>query len=162
MANQHRAPAIGACLVLALLLPLSSFAAPAQEQSQTGQQSPQVGAGSPAANTPASNQNRLLPDSPGVLSSQNRLQGQTSSAQQTAQPVQQNATQEPSGTAAARTANPLGVAASEPAGSAIAPAKQRRVRTILISVGAVAAAGAALGAVAALSAGSPSRPPGAH
>ncbi|HTZ97308.1 MAG TPA: hypothetical protein VMB18_12970 [Terriglobales bacterium] len=94
--------------------------------------------------------------------SKNMIQDQTSNAQQNAQPGQQNSLQEPSGTAAARTANPSGVAASEPAGSAIAPAKQRRVRTILISVGAIAAAGAALGAVAALSAGSPSRPPGAH
>jgi hypothetical protein len=52
----------------------------------------------------------------------------------------------------------MGVAASRPAGAAIAPAKQRRVRTILISLGVIAGAGIAVGSVAALSHGSPSRP----
>jgi hypothetical protein len=143
MANHNRAPAIGACLLLGLLLPLGSFALPAQEQSPAGS------AETKTAAAPAPKQAAQLPDSPGVLYSQNMIQDQTSNGQQN---VQQNSLQEPSGTAAARTANPSGVAASEPAGSAIAPAKQRRVRTLLISLGAVATAGAALGAVAALSA----------
>jgi len=68
----------------------------------------------------------------------------------------------PAGTAVAETPSTVGVAASNPAGAAIAPAKQRRVRVFLISVGAIVGAGVALGTVAALSAGSPSRPPGAH
>jgi hypothetical protein len=51
---------------------------------------------------------------------------------------------------------------SEPAGVAIAPAKQKRTRSILIKMGLIAGAGIALGTVAALSAGSPSKPPGAQ
>lgn len=69
---------------------------------------------------------------------------------------------EPLGTAAAESIPTMGVAASRPAGAAIAPAKQRRVRTILIRVGAVVGVAAAVGATVALSEGSPSRPPGAH
>jgi len=64
----------------------------------------------------------------------------------------------PLGTAAAPYTKPTGVTGSRPAGAVIAPAKQRRVRAILISVGVVAAAGIAIGAVAGLSHASPSRP----
>jgi len=56
----------------------------------------------------------------------------------------------------------MGIAASQPAGAALAPAKQRRVRTILITVGAILGAGAAAGVTMALSEGSPSKPPGAR
>jgi hypothetical protein len=68
----------------------------------------------------------------------------------------------PVGTAVAPPPSAVGSAASNPAGAAIAPAKQSRVRVILISVGALVGAGVALGAVAALSSSSPSRPPGAR
>ena len=64
----------------------------------------------------------------------------------------------PVGTAAAPYEPTTGIAASRPAGAAIAPAKQRRVRTFLISLGVIAGAGIAIGSVAALSHGSPSRP----
>lgn len=98
-----------------------------------------------------------LPDSPIVQTSQS-AQGLM------APPAQTNSDtlQKPAGTAAAPAPTITGVAASKPAGAAYAPAKQRRVRVLLIKVGAVVAAGAAVGAVAALSQGSPSRPPGAH
>ncbi|HET6179000.1 MAG TPA: hypothetical protein VFE61_18870 [Candidatus Sulfotelmatobacter sp.] len=66
------------------------------------------------------------------------------------------------GTAAAEAPTVSGVTAAEPAGVAIAPAKQRRVRTILIRVGAIVGAGVALGTTLALTAGTPSKPPGAH
>ena len=65
---------------------------------------------------------------------------------------------QPVGTAAAPYEPVTGVAASRPAGAAIAPAKQRRVRTFLISLGVIAGAGIAVGSVMALSHGSPSRP----
>jgi hypothetical protein len=82
-------------------------------------------------------------------------------------PVQQPSSQSfqsqhPVGTAAAPVTSSSGIAASEPAGAAIAPAKQRRVRTILISVALVAGAAVAIGTVAALSNASPSKPNGAH
>lgn len=168
-ANQGRAPAISARIALALLVPIAAWAIPAQQQFSSDQPSQQGAAATqpsnmnPAApNQPDRAANVQLPDSPGLMYAQSLMQDQASNRPQGDQPQQQGTKQQPAGTAAARTANPAGVAASEPAGSAIAPAKQRRVRTILISVGALLGAGAALAAVAALSAGSPSRPPGAH
>ena len=95
-----------------------------------------------------------LPDSPSAAQSGNQTQpaDQKGSA----------ASQEPRGTAAAEAARTHGGAASKPAGAAIAPAKQRRTRSLLIKLGIIAGAGAALGTVYGLSKGSPSRPPGAR
>ncbi|HWF92319.1 MAG TPA: hypothetical protein VN684_08545 [Terriglobales bacterium] len=90
-----------------------------------------------------------LPDSPGATAAQQQTPGSV--------PVQQ-----PTGTAAAQQGKISGSALSEPAGVAIAPAKQRRVRSILIKMGFIAGAGIALGTVAALSAASPAKPPGAQ
>jgi hypothetical protein len=101
--------------------------------------------------------NAPLPDSPIAQTSQ---PGQSLTSPSTQ--ANQDTLQKPAGTAAAPAPTITGVAASKPAGAAYAPAKQRRVRMLLIKVGAVVAVGAAVGAVAALSAGSPSRPPGAH
>jgi len=70
--------------------------------------------------------------------------------------------QRPVGTAAAETSNAGGVAASQPAGVAIAPAKQRRARTIVLRVGALVGAGVAVGTVVALTQATSSKPPGAH
>jgi hypothetical protein len=74
---------------------------------------------------------------------------------------------EPSGTAAAQAEKPVGNAASRPAGAAIAPGKQRQVRSLLIKMGFIAGAGVALGTVYALSNASPGRvpnssPPASH
>jgi hypothetical protein len=80
-------------------------------------------------------------------------------------PVQQDAPpspEKPVGTAAAGIMPASGIAASQPAGVAIAPAKQHRVRTILIRTGAIIGAGVAVGSVVALTEATPSRPPGAH
>ncbi len=70
--------------------------------------------------------------------------------------------QKPVGTAAAEAPSASGVAASQPAGVAVAPAKQRRVRTIVLRTGAIIGAGVAVGSVVALTAGTSSKPPGAH
>ena len=101
--------------------------------------------------------NTQLPDGP-IAQTSNPDQGLTAPATQ----QNQGTLQKPAGTAAAPAPTITGVAASKPAGAAYAPAKQRRVRVLLIKVGAVVAAGAALGTVAALSQGSPSHPPGAR
>jgi len=87
---------------------------------------------------------------------------QTSSS--STQPNQNSApeAQKPVGTAAAEAPHTTGVAASQPAGVAIAPAKQHRVRTIVIRVGAIVGAGVAVGTVIALTEGTSSKPPGAH
>lgn len=116
-----------------------------------------------------------LPDSPGA----SRAQEQNAPVQQNGvtQPVDQAAPQSnqagnsqqehdklqrPAGTAAAEAPKVSGITAAEPSGIAIAPAKQHRVRTIVIKVGAIVGAGAALGTVIALTAATPSKPPGAH
>lgn len=126
-----------------------------------------------------------LPDSPGTIAAKAEESAQTnqkeqrwelaSAVQQTAAPPQSQsgqsqsstsqteaAPQKPVGTAAAEAPNVTGVAASQPAGVAIAPAKQRRVRTIILRTGALIGAGVAVGSVVALTAGTSSKPPGAH
>ena len=69
---------------------------------------------------------------------------------------------EPTGTAAAQKGRTAGGAASQPAGTAIAPAKQRQVRSLLIKLGLIAGAGIAFGTVYALSRQTSSVPPGAR
>lgn len=134
---------------------------------------------------PWSSQDSLLPDSPGVVAAEaaqhetaaeprreialaipQSVPAQTSSSSssqtQPAQPGAQGTPQKPVGTAASESPNASGVAASQPAGIAIAPAKQHRVRTIVIRTGAIIGAAVAVGAVIALTEGTSSKPPGAH
>ena len=73
------------------------------------------------------------------------------------QPKQQPG--EPVGAATAERVPTAGGAAAKPAGAAIAPAKQHQTRSLLIKIGAIAAAGAAIGTVYALSRGTSSTPP---
>ena len=70
--------------------------------------------------------------------------------------------QRPVGTAAAGAPNGNAIAASQPAGVAIAPGKQHRVRTIILKTGAIIGAGVAVGAIVALTVATPPKPPGAH
>lgn len=73
---------------------------------------------------------------------------------QAAQTTGQNGT---SGVAAAPYINPEAVTGSQPAGAAIAPAKQRRRRIFALRLGLIIGAAIAVGTVVALSEGSPSR-----
>ena len=106
-----------------------------------------------------------LPDSPGASqsqsqsapTSQNNTQNNSNSEQ-----AQEQKVQRPVGTAAAEAPKVSGITAAQPAGIAIAPAKQKRARAIVIKVGAIVGGAAALGAVIALSRATPSKPPGAH
>jgi hypothetical protein len=160
-------------------LVLSGFHAAA---SPVGGQQPRV-EGPPSSTT---EQARLeaLPDSPGTTRAQTQdqsspnnprpesdsqpsapAQGQQAPASQPQSQSPQapsSQPQRPVGTAAAETSNAGGVAASQPAGVAIAPAKQRRVRTIVLRVGALVGAGVAVGTVVALTQATSSKPPGAH
>ncbi len=125
-------------------------------------------------------QGRELPDSPGTTWAKSQEPApQQNSPEPTAQ---QNSSSQPSisedqspapsagrdklqrpvGTAAAEAPKVSGITAAQPAGVAVAPAKQRRVRTIVLKVGAILGAGAAVGTVVALTAATPSKPPGAH
>jgi len=119
-----------------------------------------------------------LPDSPGAAlsTSQDVTKQQTAAEQlpdsapssfqsthvQSPGTQSQPYSQEPVGTAVAEAPHASGVAAAEPAGVAIAPAKQRRVRTIVLRMGAIVGAGVAVGSVVALSGATSSKPPGAH
>jgi hypothetical protein len=107
---------------------------------------------------------RLQPPAPQQSSSHQSVPTVDEPQSQPTQPVQtQTQTpQRPVGTAAAEPMHASGIAASQPAGVAVAPAKQRRVRTIVIRVGAIIGAGIAVGTVVALTAGTSSKPPGAH
>jgi hypothetical protein len=124
-----------------------------------------------------------LPDSPGAVWAKSQSPDPQATAAQSsgAQPSSGAITQEPAsdtgngdkdkndqklqrpvGTAAAEAPKVSGITAAEPAGAAIAPAKQHRVRTLVIKMGAILGASAAIGTVVALSAATPSKPPGAH
>ncbi len=76
------------------------------------------------------------------------------------QEQQQKATPAPApqGVAVAGEAKTNGGPASEPAGTAIAPAKQRQMRSLLIKIGAIGAGAAALGAIYGLTRSTPSHP----
>ena len=93
-----------------------------------------------------------LPENPG------RSSAQPQTPQQSPPPTQPAQTQ-PSGTAVAPQVEVSGGAASKPAGVAIAPPKQRQVRSLLIKLGLLAGAGVAIGTVVGLSAASPGRVP---
>ena len=153
---------VGGCLMFALLVSSCAVALPApQEADPAGapekQQTNSAGPASPAVGPES------LPDSPGAAQYPSIAQNDTQS--QPVPPPPQNPPaekQKPVGTAAAETSTTTGFAVSRPAGAALAPAKQRRSRTILISVAAVVGAAVAVGMVAALSKGTPSKPPGAQ
>jgi hypothetical protein len=161
-----------ACLVLSLFVPFACARSPQQDVSPNPQAAnPQAGGSSSAEaqsqNSPSDpkansqpTQPATLPDSPGSMRSKTVEDNPSSSPQQPS--AKEPAKQEPVGTAAAESVETTGVAASKPAGAAIAPAKQRRTRSMLIKVGAIVGASVAVGTVVALSSASPSRPPGAR
>jgi len=101
-------------------------------------------------------------DSAGQPRQETKSAGDEQNTQQPAPAQTNQSLQRPVGTAAAEAPRVSGITAAEPAGVAIAPAKQHRVRTIAIKVGAILGASAALGTVIALTAATPSKPPGAH
>ena len=148
-------------LVLAVLVSGSAMALPGPQETSPDQSRPEGPASNPApATQPAV---EPLPDSPSAARPQDaqNAAGQSGATQSPPQ-SQQDGNQKPVGTAAAETATTTGFAASRPAGAALAPAKQKRSRTILISVGAIAGAAVALGLVVALTKGTPSKPPGSQ
>jgi hypothetical protein len=151
----------GLSAVLAAALAMAPLAAEAQQPTTTptdaAAQPQQSGttvnpAQGPLEPVPPQDQNQL-PESP-------KAQQPTAATpdQQTPAKPAQNQT-EPLGTATAPGVSTVGGGASKPAGTAIAPAKQRQYRSLLIKLGLIAAAGGALGTVYALSRGTSSVPP---
>jgi len=135
------------------------------------------GAGSPGSDADLARQrrSRAHPDNPGV----NPAGGQNAIPQSAAEPTSRTSPQWPRlsapgdreeaqklqpalGTAVASAPAVLPMAAAEPRGTAVAPVKQRRVRKIVLKVGVLVAAGAALSAVLILSETTASKPAVAH
>lgn len=141
--------------------PAASSPAPDSGQSQT--QPPKV----PASGTTVNPSQAPLqpvttyPDASGA--DQQTQSGNNTPAQTTPNaPQPKNQPTEPQGAATAEKVPTAGGAVAKPAGVAIAPAKQHRTRSLLIKIGAIAAAGVAAGTVYALSRGTSSTPPGAN
>jgi len=146
---------------------VSMFAQPVPENPQEpvqtqplgtpdGAQKSQPTAASPSdGNSANASSSSELPDAP--RPAQPSQQEQDEPSAQT-----QNPSSVPSGAAAAKAAPAKGAPASRPVGAAIAPAKQRGKRSLLIKVGLVAGACVAVGSAVALSKASPAKPPGAQ
>jgi hypothetical protein len=134
------------------------------------QQAPTQKESSASTNVAQRSQDAELPDSPGAILAQaqtptNPPPNQSSTSSQAPPQNQSSPTQPPQkpvGTAAAEAPSTSGVAASQPAGVAIAPAKQRRARTIIIRTGAIIGAAVGIGVVVGLTEATSSKPPGAH
>jgi hypothetical protein len=151
---------IAAVLVFLVAAQMSEAAAlPLQEQQEQTAQQPQspTPAQAPAAD-PQAVQLAALPESPAPAAQQNTPQAGPEFASRSQQDNQQPNAQQPVGTAAGPATRPTGVAGSRPSGAAIAPAKQRHVKAIVIRIGLIVAGAAAAGAVIGLSKESPSRP----
>jgi hypothetical protein len=132
---------IAKCLVFLLAMPLAEVAQALPRQESSSQQ------------TQSTTDEQGRPQDPAnAAASQQSQPGQPSADQQ------QNSPTKPVGTAVAPVERTTGVAASRPAGAVIAPAKQRRARSILIRVSIVIGAAVAVGTVVALSRASPNRP----
>ena len=161
---------IGGCLVLILAAPTAKAAAtpwqdlaPAQQEQSapsSGAQEVQTdsGNGKPKPIVDSAQSKATLPDAPEAAQSPGTGPNEPNGSSQPSQDQQQNGAAQPVGTAAAPAVKSTGVAGSRVTGAAIAPAKQRRVHTFLISVAVVVAAGVALGTVVALTHATPSQP----
>lgn len=119
---------------------------------------PQSSSQSPQQNQPAQQPNNTPQQQVQPAQQPNTPAQQIPPAQPSNTPQQPNAPQQPVGTAAAPYEKPTGVSGSRPAGAAIAPAKQRRVRAIVISLAVILAGAGAIGAVAGMSKASHSQP----
>ncbi len=161
--------AITCFLVMSLAVPFAEAAPAPPQQAASDQQSPSAPsaqsqpqysdsqAGEVDAGT--SQSEVAYPDNPEPVRAQSADQsGQPNVSSPGSVQPQQGSVLKPVGTAAAPYEKTTGVAASRPAGAVIAPAKQRRARSILIRVSVVVGAAAAIGTVALLSRASPSRP----
>lgn len=137
---------VAVCLAMCLVAPFAAAATAPTQDAPPGQQ------------VKGTNSTQSKPGTPDSSAPQGADSNRPPAPSQSAAEPQQNDTSNPVGTAAAPYEKPLGVAGSRPAGAVIAPAKQRRTRSILIKVSVIVAGAVAIGAVAALSKSSPSRP----
>ena len=127
-------------------------ATPAQVSDDSNRPKPTIEA-QDNSNSAASPVHQELPDAPAPAQPAQQSQNSVSQ-QQTPESV-------PSGAAGAKAPTVKGAPAARPVGAAIAPAKTRQRRSLLIKAGLIAGACVAVGSAFALSKGSPSKPPGA-
>ena len=132
------------------------------QQPQAADQTQNVGT-TPQSATPDPSKGPLQPSDQPLPDAPSAQQDQQPPAQPAPQPKkeEQQSKEAPLGAAAAQAGKTAGGAASKPAGTAIAPAKQHQTRSLLIKVGAIAAGAVAIGTIYALSRSSPGVPPGA-
>ena len=160
-----RLPNLLLVFLLSTTLAVSAEPLPLGQSSEDSQPTPQASAhetrSTTAPATGATNSDSSisattteLPDAP-TPAQPNQQSTESSSIQP------QNPNSVPSGAAGAKAPTVRGAPASRTVGAAIAPAKQRQRRSLLIRVGLVAGACVAVGSAFALSKGSPSKPPGA-
>jgi hypothetical protein len=152
--------ATAACLALWLVFPTGQLGTAAAQQTVAGHGDVNTPSQNGQTSTSAADSivaASALPETPEPVSQQAQTQDPPNGPPSDVNERQKEPAK-PVGTAVAPYERTMGIAASRPAGAAIAPAKQRRVRTILISVGVIVGAGVAIGSVAALSHGSASRP----
>lgn len=151
---------VSAGIVICLVAPCGEAAIIRQQQTTSVQSVDAQSANSVSANEKSaadSTQSKTSPDDSDSAGEQTGSNVQSGILPPTPN-QQQNSTSQPVGTAAAPYEKPQGIAASRPAGAVVAPAKQRRARSFLIRVSVIVGAAVAIGTVAALSKGSPSRP----
>jgi len=156
---------VNTALVFVLSTAITLWAEPIPQSTQTSDQAqpsqvPDVSnpAQQPAPSSTNGNSaitpvNAQLPDAP--------TPAQPAQSSQNDSTQQQNPNSVPSGAAGAKAPTVKGAPAAQPVGAAIAPAKQRQRRSLLIKAGLIAGACVAVGSAFALSKGSPSKPPGA-
>ena len=132
--------------------------APSTQGPQTTPANPQVNGASVNPSQPPLRPVTTYPDAAGNPQKEMEASAQPQSA--AGQTQTQAPSTEPQGAATAEKVPTAGGAAAKPAGAAIAPAKQRQARSLLIKLGAVVAGGVAAGTIYALSKGTPSTPPG--
>lgn len=144
-------------LASSLVLVVSSATEPLLAQQSSEQQSAPASQQAPGqGNLPPIE----LPENPGRNSNPNQAPATEPPATPTPAQKSTSTSQEPNGTAVAPSLGTTGGAASKPEGVAIAPPKQRQIRSLLIKLGFVAGAGVAIGTVVGLSAASPGHVPG--
>lgn len=155
MQTKHQSASFAVPLLVFVLL--LSVVLPAQTitQSSSPQQSPPSGvmidpSAAPLKPSAAPPSQAPLPNAP---------QPAAPAQQRPTQPLAQPAIQAPVGAAAAEQVRTAGGGASRPAGNAIAPVKQHQYHSLVIKLGAAAAAGIAVGAVYGLSHSTSSTPP---
>jgi hypothetical protein len=144
---------IAICLAVFMAVPFGGSTVALAQQPTPAQQTSSVSSsqsGSPESDTGNAKRG---PDPSSTADGQ-----QQPDAPSAAQERQNGGTSAPVGTAVAPYEGGIGIAASRPAGAVIAPAKQRRTRSLVIKFGLLIGAAVAVGTVVALSSGSPSRP----